>query len=543
MTLRLKLVAILIGLGIIASVVTGIITYQRSVSQAYAQAEEKAGQLLDRSAQMFIVSTEKFHNDFQKHFNDLDKLPAVINDWNRTIFAVDQAVINDFGDDTPRVRLIGDEKVVGYKPLGGSNTVIKIPFETEAIEAFKKGETLYKKSEGGYLRVSVPLMAQAHRGCAECHYSVVESVDADMSKQTLLGTLNAYVPMKQMLAQARSNALIGTLIMVGMIGILTVVIYFFVSQKVVKVVQNIAAELFACSNQVASASSQISASSQSLAEGATEQAAGLEETSSSLEEMSSMTRQNSDNAQQANLLSGEASQSASSGSASMQKMSQAIEEICKSSDQTAKIIKVIDEIAFQTNLLALNAAVEAARAGEAGKGFAVVAEEVRNLAIRSADAAKNTSNLIEQSVTNSKNGVEISNEVNAVFEDIVRKIEKTTNLVGEIAAASAEQAQGIDQVNTAVNQMDKVTQQNAAGAEESASAAEELHRQAQHMNQVVEKLSALVGGQAESLSADRFSGTATRKLSTADNMFHQIAKSKPAVRTSAVSTHNDDFGF
>ncbi len=270
----------------------------------------------------------------------------------------------------------------------------------------------------------------------------------------------------------------------------------FLTRSITKVLNRIVESLSQGSEQVTSAAGQVSSASQSLAEGSTEQAAGLEETSSSLEEMASMTKQNADNAQQANTLASEARKAADTGSESMQKMSTAINDIQKSSDETAKIIKVIDEIAFQTNLLALNAAVEAARAGEAGKGFAVVAEEVRNLAMRSAEAAKNTSAMIEESVKNSKNGVDIASEVGKVLEEIVQGIGKTTDLVGEIAAASQEQSQGIDQVNTAVAQMDKVTQQNAANAEESASASEELSAQAESMNDVVGELMALVGGSA-----------------------------------------------
>jgi methyl-accepting chemotaxis protein len=252
--------------------------------------------------------------------------------------------------------------------------------------------------------------------------------------------------------------------------------------------------LNAGSEQTSAAAGQVSGSSQTLAQGASEQAAALEQTTSALEEMSSMTRKNAETAQQASSLSAEAQSAAASGNEAMGKMSAAIGEIEKSASETAKIIKVIDEIAFQTNLLALNAAVEAARAGEAGKGFAVVAEEVRNLAMRSAEAAKNTASLIEGSVNNARNGVALNNEVAKMLGGITTAATKVNALVGEIAAASREQAQGIGQVNTAVAEMDKVTQSNAASAEESAAASEELASQAEQMRSVVRDLVELVSG-------------------------------------------------
>jgi methyl-accepting chemotaxis protein len=318
---------------------------------------------------------------------------------------------------------------------------------------------------------------------------------------------------------ARSNTVMiaGAIVAIALGSVLA----FFITRGITKPISRIIAGLTEGSEQVSSASGQVSSASQSLAEGSTEQAAGLEETSSSLEEMASMTKQNADNAQQANTLASEARKAADTGTESMSRMNSAIKEIQKSSDETAKIIKVIDEIAFQTNLLALNAAVEAARAGEAGKGFAVVAEEVRNLAMRSAEAAKNTSAMIEESVKNSKNGVDIAGEVSKVLEEIVQGIGKTTDLVSEIAAASQEQSQGIDQVNTAVAQMDKVTQQNAANAEESASASEQLNAQAEQMNEVVGELIALVGG-ASSQRANSGQKTSRRHLNT--NVDHGAAQ-------------------
>ncbi|HET6422743.1 MAG TPA: methyl-accepting chemotaxis protein [Planctomycetaceae bacterium] len=237
--------------------------------------------------------------------------------------------------------------------------------------------------------------------------------------------------------------------------------------------------------QVGRASSQCQASSQAIASGATEQASSLEEVAASLEEMTSMTKQCADNAQQAKLLADETRQAAEGGDTAMQQMSEAIVKIKASSDQQAKILKTIDEIAFQTNLLALNAAVEAARAGDAGRGFAVVAEEVRNLAQRSAEAARTTADMIETSVQNSQQGVEIARKVAETLGSIRNSAQKTNDLVAEIAAAAGESAQGIEQVNQAVSQLDKATQQAAESSHQSATVAETLNHQVEELGRVV----------------------------------------------------------
>ncbi len=238
-------------------------------------------------------------------------------------------------------------------------------------------------------------------------------------------------------------------------------------------------------DRIASGATQVSDTSQALSQGATEQASSLEEISASMHQVASQTKQSAENATQANNLSTQARLAAQNGNSHMAEMVTAMGEIGAASQSISKIIKVIDEIAFQTNLLALNAAVEAARAGAHGKGFAVVAEEVRNLAARSAKAARETAELIEGSVGKSQKGAQIADRTAAALQEIVQGITKATDLVGEIAAASNEQAQGISQINIGLSQIDQVTQQNTASAEQSAAASEELAAEAEELRRIL----------------------------------------------------------
>ncbi|MEN6468653.1 MAG: methyl-accepting chemotaxis protein, partial [Smithella sp.] len=308
----------------------------------------------------------------------------------------------------------------------------------------------------------------------------------------------------------------------------------FFSRGIALPIGHVANDLGAASEQVAAASSQVASASQSLAEGASEQASALEETSSSLEEMSSMTKQNADNAAQAKALMGEAKQIVDKVGDQMHRMVAAIQDVTKSSEETGKIIKTIDEIAFQTNLLALNAAVEAARAGEAGAGFAVVADEVRNLAMRSAEAAKNTSALIENTVATVRNSRDLTEQTQEGFKENVLISAKIGQLIDEIAAASHEQAQGIGQIGKAVAEMDKVVQQTAANAEESASAAEEMNAQAMQMNNYVEKLVMIVEGDQNANGSP-----VSRKLLSREERSAGQNPVKPTVRKKLITAiHN-----
>ena len=299
-----------------------------------------------------------------------------------------------------------------------------------------------------------------------------------------------------------------TLTLVGIATALGLVLAWITSRTLNQILQTTANSLTDASGQIVAAAKQVAASSQLLAECSTEEAASLEETSASLEEIASMTKRNSENAVAAKSTAAEAKTVADEGAARMTAMNSAMDAIKGSSDNIAKIIKTIDEIAFQTNLLALNAAVEAARAGEAGAGFAIVADEVRSLAQRSAGAAKEITEQIHDAIQRSARGVEISRDVMLSLQQIVDRARKVDQLVAEISTASTEQTQGISQVLAAVVQMDKVTQQNAATAEESASASEELNAQASSLQELVDDLNRHIKG-TNAEARDQAAGTPT----------------------------------
>lgn len=293
------------------------------------------------------------------------------------------------------------------------------------------------------------------------------------------------------------------------------------------------------SEQVASGSKQVSDSSMELSQGATEQASSIEQLTASIEEISSQTKINADNANEANELAEIAKENAVQGNSQMKEMLRAMEEINESSSSISKIIKVIDEIAFQTNILALNAAVEAARAGQHGKGFAVVAEEVRNLAARSANAAKETTAMIEGSIKKVEGGTKIATETSAALNKIVDGIAKVANIVGDIAIASNEQATGISQINQGIMQVSEVVQTNSATSEESAAASEELSSQAELLREQVAKFKLKKTTYASYSGMDKLSPEIIRMLENMNNnnnkQSHQTLKNE-SYEEAAVTT-------
>lgn len=310
-------------------------------------------------------------------------------------------------------------------------------------------------------------------------------------------------------------------IVCGIIGVLVIfAMGFFMVRTITIPINRVITGLRSGSGQIASASHQVSAAAQQLAEGSNEQAASLEETTASIDSMSSTTDLNAQNANEAKVMMDQAMVIVTKVDEHMEEMARAIEDITSSSEETGKIIKTIDEIAFQTNLLALNAAVEAARAGEAGAGFAVVADEVRNLAMRAAEAARNTNQLIENTIKAVHNGNDLTRSTKEAFAENIDISEKITGIVGEIAVTSREQADGIAQINKAISEMNRLTQQVASNAEESASTSEEMHTQAEHMKTYVDDLIGVV------------QGTKTESRNGDDEISRTAADHMPAIKQS-----------
>lgn len=383
--------------------------------------------------------------------------------------------------ETGETYLVGSDKFMrSDSRFSNKRTLLVNKIETEAVT-----DALANKSDCKIIkdyRGSEVLSAYAPLDIKDLKWSIIAEIDKKEA-------FRAAISLKKW------NFIIGIATVLFVVGLGWIVLK--ITGKISGLFKRLLADLTEGSSQVASAAGQISESSQSLADGSAQQAASIEETSSAMEEISSMVNQNADNAKEAASLANLCNTSAEQSDQAMGMLNTAINEISGSSKQIANIIKVIDEIAFQTNLLALNAAVEAARAGEHGKGFAVVAEEVRNLAQRSASAAKDTTQLIEDSGKKVDVGVDLTKKVEASLKEIVKNVRKVTNLVNEIANASQEQSEGVGQVGKAISQMDQVIQQNAANAEETASASEELSAQAQSLLSLVDRIAGEVGNKEE----------------------------------------------
>ncbi len=441
------------------------------------------------------LGTRPLSRDYAE--TDLYRTIPIVASWNSAAAAAERAGFKF---------TIGGPK--NYAPRNAKN---RLGAEYEPMYAAFAGgakEWFSRDQATGELILARPVVQR--QTCLSCHGSPATSPSQDgkdilglpMENQQLGDLAGAFILRAPLTGDQRVLATAGNMAWVGLLVTACALggFWYFNKHNIIRPLVRGIDELDAVSGQTTAAAAEVSASGQELADGASRQAAALEETSATLEEISSMTKRNSEHALHAKDLSAQTRHAAEQGTSRMAGMQEAMNEIKASSDNIAKIVKSIDEIAFQTNILALNAAVEAARAGEAGAGFAVVAEEVRNLAQRSAAAARETTEKITHSGARTAAGATISGEVGKTLEGILAKARDLETIVDSIATASREQNTGIGQITTAVHQIDKVTQNNAAAAEETAAAAQELERRSLAFKQATHNLRTLVTGGARIVS-------------------------------------------
>jgi methyl-accepting chemotaxis protein len=441
----------------------------------------------------------------EEHSNDItqDNLPGMYRagQIESVAHAIDTLILKDMLTRNAELKTALEEKLLAATKNLHDLTTAYVPLISDDREKAMFAE--FEKSYQTYTTDLSQAVALSHDGknqeAMEFKVGHLEpDTDQFMAQIRTLVNYNkedgdrAAREIREQVVESKRNIRFGLIGVVAIAVIITLLILGTL-RNLNRVLARVVHSLKNQASEITSASQQVSTASQSLAHGSSGQAGTLEETSATLEEISAMTKRNAGNAQQAKELSNQTRTSADTGTAQMKEMRRAMGEIKTSSDGIAKIIKTIDEIAFQTNILALNAAVEAARAGEAGAGFAVVAEEVRALAQRSAQSARETAEKIETAIQKSEQGVQISSKVASSLGEILDKASQVDSLVAEIAQASVEQSNGIEQVNNAVSQLDKVTQSNAASAEETAEAAAELSSHATAMDGNVLELMRLIG--------------------------------------------------
>lgn len=455
----MKLSLVLVAFLIVGVLNAGIIFY-------VVQAQKANGRAINLAGRQRMLSQKMTKESFVAH--------SLTSSAERKTVLADLRQTAQLFNDTLAGLLAGDPRQ-GLEPVADEATRQKL-LEVQGIwQVFSGNIEIFQSREAGSPE-------------SEAALNIIRSQNGP-----LLEAMNEAVTLYEKNSNLDSISFIQA-ILLGLVLLLTLSSWIFTRKDIINPLKNVAAVLGASSANIENLSGSVSSAAESIADQASSQSAATEESSASLEEITSMTRQNAEHTANANTEMQNTKSIVEKAYSYMEDMNRAMGDILAASQETQKIVKTIDEIAFQTNLLSLNAAVEAARAGEAGAGFAVVADEVRNLALRSADSARDTSGLIENIVQRIQGGSELVIRATDSFKEVAAGAGKVAILLGEIAEANNEQSVGVAQITSGIHEMDRLTQENAATSEEAASTASEMYAEARKLNQVVEQMVALIEG-------------------------------------------------
>jgi len=455
-----------------------------STTIAYRSSHDTAAVITDLAVEEF--EQQKVHNSKLLHDSVISRgesLAALLSDIaNAMILSNDFQTLNLMANNAAM-----DPDIDFVEFFGPENRLLTTKAERNDRQEIIHTDIIFDGMKTGSMELGLNLDAQ---------------VKSDTSIQH---RIDGVVSQTQNFADAATNAVLMKMIAVSLLSILSLcgLTYFILRRVIIKPFYKLGIQMGINGSSLSKTSTQVSDASEMLASGTSAQAASLDKTTISLQEITDLIRDTAQHTQEVTKQAGDARNAAQAGSESMQRMSDAINLIKDSSDQTAAILKSIDEIAFQTNLLALNAAVEAARAGDAGKGFAVVAEEVRSLSLRSAEAARDTARLINESQTNADNGVEMADEMNQNLVAIVGNVTEVSNVIEEINQASERQTNGIEQIGNAIADIDNATQNNASGAQQTASASKELESLADDVESLVDVMLGVMRGKVRPRTKSR----------------------------------------
>lgn len=539
MSLQKKTLVSLVLFGVLFVAVFAGVNLFRAEERARERAKQTAQTLVDRTVQMFMVSTVEFEKQWEAAKTQQEK-ERVLANWSASFSAVDQAVAHDHGKDTARIRLVGDQKVLGVAPLGHQTTRIENDFERDSLQKLKSGVSAIETYDEDYLRLSLPLPSRVHVGCASCHSAYEYGIGAKVNSEVLLGSINAYVPLREAKEAAYRDTAVSSIPVIVLLVIGIAALLVLTRKAIIAPVHDLSGKLTATAEELSVVADSLNGTSERLSSSSSQQEASVQETVKTLGGIASVVQRNQEVSEKAGRLADQSFAAVQEGRTVVSEMLESVVGIRTGNEEVraevesgnARILevvelinrisekaKVINDIVFQTKLLAFNASVEAARAGEAGRGFAVVAEEVGNLAQMSGRSAMEIDELLRDSVAQVRSiisetqegvggrihagqarieaGLKVAEHCESIFKNIESQISELNVLSRQVVESSLEQNQGVGRISSEMGELGETSRGGTELAHQSRELSEALTRQARAIQNVIAEIREQFDGKSD----------------------------------------------